>query len=77
LVPACPGWVKGKKEGVVGFRNPQSEIGNEAYFHNDKGDNGCPQLSHLNQKSWVSSATGEATALLTWLEFPDCNMHRK
>ena len=30
-----------------------------------------------NQEYWVLYATGEHTALLTWLEFPDCNIQVK
>jgi len=28
----------------------------------------------LNQGYWVLSVIGEHTPLLTWLEFPDCNI---
>jgi hypothetical protein len=31
----------------------------------------------FDQESSVSSASGEGTALLTWLEFPDCNIRRR
>ena len=30
-----------------------------------------------NQESWLFCASGEDTALLTWLEFPDCNTRLK
>lgn len=32
---------------------------------------------NLKQKYWALSATGELTVLLTWLEFPDCNIQMK
>jgi len=35
------------------------------------------QHLNLNRKYWVSSVIGELTALLTWLEFPDCNIRLK
>jgi len=35
------------------------------------------QVLNLNRKYWALYATGEHTALLTWLEFPDFNTQMK
>ena len=32
------------------------------------------QVLNLNQEYWVLYVIGEYTVLLTWLEFPDCNI---
>jgi hypothetical protein len=34
-------------------------------------------LKNLSPGSSASFATGEHTVPLTWLEFPDCNIHTK
>jgi hypothetical protein len=35
------------------------------------------QNLNLNQEYWVLYVIGEHTPLLTWLEFPDCNIQLK
>jgi hypothetical protein len=46
-------------------------------FPNKEGKNKWVQDLNLSQESLASYAIGEHTALLTWLEFPDCNTQPK
>jgi hypothetical protein len=62
---------QGNHEGVVPLHNGQTGITNKG------GEIEWVQVLNLNQEYWVLYATGEHTALLTWLESPDYNIQMK